>query len=314
MSLRRRLFDRIPDLRSDSAFWRRALQAGVVHGPAWFVRSSPPLFGLGFALGMPAMRERVSQNLRRAGVEPSARAVAEVFCQYAWSLTEAFAMGHGRGDRIRAVVEGDEAFRRAIAMKRGVVVLTAHTSGWYAAGPVLGEAWAIDVVAVMQRERDHAAAELQQNARATLGVKVVYVGDDPLSALPLLGQLRRGGVVAMQIDRAAPGQRTVAVPLLGEDVPLPEGPFALASLSGAPILTVMARRTGHLEYALEVGEPIVLPPRASAERLRQGALEVARRLEGFVRRHPTHWFDFRAGAQLPSEGPQAQVSPGAAMS
>ena len=314
MSLRRRLFDRFPDLRSDSAFWRRALASGVVHGPAWFVRSSPPVFGLGFALGMPAVRERVAQNLRRAGAEPTARAIGEVFCQYAWSLTEAFAMGHGRGDRIRAVVEGDEAFRRALAMNRGIVVLTAHTSGWYAAGPVLGEAWAIDVVAVMQRERDPAAAELQQNARSSLGVKVVYVGDDPLSALPLLGHLRKGGVVAMQIDRAAPGQRTISVPLLGEDVRLPEGPFTLASLGGAPILTVLARRTGHLEYALEVGEPIVLPTRASAEALREGAIEVAGRVESFVRRHPTHWFDFRAGSEPPSDGPQAQVSPGAAMS
>lgn len=314
MSLRRRLLEQFPDLRSDSAFWRRALEAGVVHGPAWFVRSSPPVFGLGFALGMPAVRARVAQNLRRAGVEPTARAVAEVFCHYAWSLTEAFAMGHGRGDRIRAVVEGDEAFRRAIAMKRGIVVLTAHTSGWYAAGPVLGEAWAIDVVAVMQRERDAAAAELQQSARSSLGVDVVYVGEDPLSALPLLGRLRKGGVVAMQIDRAAPGQRTLGVPLLGEDVQLPEGPFALASLSGAPILTVLARRTGHLQYVLEVGEPIVLPPRARAEHLHEGAIEVARRVESFVRRHPTHWFDFRGGSAQPSERPQAPVSPGAAMS
>ncbi len=314
MSLRRRLLDRFPELRSDSAFWRRALEAGVVHGPGWFVRSSPPVFGLAFAAGMPALRERVARNLERAGVAPTARAVAEVFCEYAWSLTEAFAMGRGRGDRIRAVVEGDEAFRRALAMGRGIVVLTAHTSGWYAAGPVLGEAWAIDVVAVMQRERDRAAAELQESARSSLGVRVVYVGDDPLSALPLLGHLRKGGVVAMQIDRAAPGQRTLEVPLLGEPTPVPEGPFTLASLGGAPIVTVLARRTGHLSYALEVGEPIVLPGRASAEELRRAALEVARRVERFVRRHPTHWFDFGAGASVPSEATQAPVSPGAAMS
>ena len=52
-------------LRHDSAFWRRALAAGVRRGPEPWVRHSPPVFGVLFAAALPELRRRVEQNLRR---------------------------------------------------------------------------------------------------------------------------------------------------------------------------------------------------------------------------------------------------------
>ncbi len=282
------------DLRVDSSFWRRAMQGGAVHGPEPFIRYSPPVFGAAFALALPALRARIRENVRRAKGTASTRDVVEVFANYACSLTEAFAVGSGRSQRLVAEVRGDDVYRAAKARGRGVIVVTAHTSGWYAAGPILRSVYDDEVKVVMQHERDAAAESVQAKTRRALGVDVVHVGDDPLAALPLLTHLRKGGVVAIQIDRVPPGTRGVDVEFLGAPSSLPVGPLQLAGLSGAPILAVLGRRLGFLEYVVDVGGGWTLPRRADEAAVSAVAREIAATVERFVRAHPTHWFHFAA--------------------
>lgn len=285
------------DLRPDSQLWRRAILAGTLHGPDAFVRYSPPLFGLAFAAALPALRERVLRNLRRArgprSAPQEALDVARVFANFASSLTDAFIVASDRGERMYAEIEGEDAFLLARAQGRGMVVLTAHTSGWHAAGPVLATDEAQPAILVMRRERDAAAQAIQELALERAGARAMRLdGSDPLAALPLLQHLREGGVVAFQIDRLPPQTRGRPVQFLGEDSALPEGPFRLAALAGAPILVVLGRRTGFMRYAMQASTPIVLPRRPSDAELDHAATRVAAAVEDFVRRHPTDWFDF----------------------
>jgi KDO2-lipid IV(A) lauroyltransferase len=285
------------DLRHDSELWRRAIRAGAVHGPDAFVRYSPPLFGLAFAAALPRMRARVLANLRRACGQRSAAVeaidVARIFANFASSLTDAFAVASDRGERLVASIEGEEAFLAARGLGRGLVVLTAHTSGWHAAGPVLATDEAQPALLVMRRERDPAAEAIQELARERVGARALRLdGSDPLAALPLLPHLRAGGVVAFQIDRLPPQTRGRRVRFLGEDVSLPEGPFRLAALAGAPVVVVLGRRIGFMRYALEASTPIHLPRRPSDVELDDAARRVAASVERFVRAHPTDWFDF----------------------
>jgi lauroyl/myristoyl acyltransferase len=286
------LLSRLPDLRHDSGHLRRAARWGSVEMPDWFVRTVPTVVGCAFAVGMPRMRQRVRDNLRWAGGAGSMGETLTVFSRYAHSLAEAFAAGSGRNDRMEGRVVGDENFKRARAIGRGVVIATAHTSGWYAAGPILGSVYTDEVLVVMEHERDAAAQELQDQAKQNLGLKVVHVGSDPLAAMPLLAHLRKGGVVALQMDRVPKGQRGIEVSLAGRPFQVPEGPIALAALAGAPILAIFGRRLGTLSYELEVGEAIVLPRRPSREQMATAKQAFAHQIEGFVRKHPTDWFHF----------------------
>jgi lauroyl/myristoyl acyltransferase len=300
MSLLERLpgWSRIRDeLRHDSKLWRKAIRAGAVHGPDAFVRYAPPIFGLAFAAALPAVRARVRQNLIRARGPRSAATdaldTARLFANFASSLTDAFAVGSDRGERLVASIEGENAFIEARSLKRGMIVLTAHTSGWHASGPVLASDQAAAAILVMRKERDPAAAAIQELAREHLGARTLQLdGNDPLAALPLLGHLRGNGVVAFQIDRLPPHMRGRKVRFLDEDTALPEGPFRLAALSGAPIVVVLGRRLGFMRYALEASPPILLPRRPSDAELDDAAARVAAAVERFVRLHPTEWFDF----------------------
>jgi KDO2-lipid IV(A) lauroyltransferase len=286
-------------LRPDSSFWRRAMVAGIKHGPEAWVRYSPPVFGFAFGAALPGARERVRTNLRRVlGPRPPLREwaeVAAVFANYASCLTEAMLLGAGRGHGLISHARGVDNYDDSRRDGRGVIIATAHTGGWEAAGPMLSKVHPAEVVVVMAKERDARARAMQDELRERSGVKVVHIGDSPTDALPLLKHLARGAVVAVQIDRVPRGMRARDVRLFGGEGQAPEGPLQLAALSGAPIMPVFTRRLGFMEYEMIACPPIRLPRRPSPEELDQAAQTMMRAFETFVRDNPTQWFNFGDG-------------------
>jgi KDO2-lipid IV(A) lauroyltransferase len=280
--------------RHDSLFWRRAIRSGVVHGPDAFVRYSPPLFGLAFAVALGGARRAVRRNLRLArgprGALDESAAIARVFACYASCLTDVFAAAEGHPIESRCV--HDERIAEALARGRGVIVATAHTGGWQLAGSVLRDGHGARVVVVMQRERDGRAGAVQLRAQERDGVTIHHAGADPLRSLALLEHLRRGGVVAVQADRAPSGMRAREVELFGRPFLVPEGPLRLAAASGAPIVPAFSRRVGHRRYDILVEPALVVPGRPTAAELDSAARDVARAMERFLRENPTQWFHF----------------------
>lgn len=306
MDLPKKVRALLEDIRHhDSVLWRRAVRAGVVHGPDAFVRYSPPIFGLAVGAALPKHRRAVLRNIRRARGERGTRGtrgaldaladaadVARVFTNFASCLTEAFLVGSDRQERLTARCVNHEIFVDASAKRRGVILATAHTGGWQAAGPILRSVHAVDVLIVMQRERDQRAQALQDRARDPSAGRIVHVGDNPLDALVLLSHLRRNGTIAMQIDRLPPGMRGHKVELFGEPWAIPEGPLTLARLSGAPIVPVFTRRLRYMEYEVVLGQPVELPRKPSPAQIDAAASELSARVEVFVRANPTQWFHF----------------------
>jgi len=290
----KRLWD---DLRRhDSVLWRRAVDAGVTHGPDAFVRYSPPLFGVAFAAALPRQRRAVRDNLRLAlGRRPPLRElrdVAAVFANYASSLTDAFIAGSARGQSLKVSCVGERILEDALREGRGMILATAHTGGWQVAGLSLQSLHGVEMVVVMRAERDARAQALSDAMRARAGVKVAHLGEDPLAVLSLLGHLRRAGVVAMQMDRLPQGMRGRKGELFGAPFFVPEGPLRLAAASGAPVVPVFTRRLGYMEYDVHVAPPVRLPRRPGSDDLDRAARSVLSAMEDFVRENPTQWFHF----------------------
>jgi KDO2-lipid IV(A) lauroyltransferase len=285
------------DLRHhDSALWRRALAAGVTHGPDALVRYSPPLFGLAVAAALPDKRQIVRDQLRRAlGPRPALREaldVAAVFSNFASSLTDAFVAGSDRGDALVVRCHGEGVVEATLREGAGMILATAHTGGWQVAGLGLQSLHGADLILVMQKERDQGAQQLTDAARRRAGVRVAHLGEDPLGALPLLAHLRKGGVVAIQIDRLPQGMRGRKSELFGEPFSVPEGPLRLAAASGAPIVPVFTRRLGYMEYDVAVAAPVRLSRRPGSADLDGAARAILHAMEVFVRENPTQWFPF----------------------
>jgi len=121
---------------------------------------------------------------------------------------------------------------------------------------------------------------------------MIHVGDDAFEGLRLLKHLRRGGIVAVQLDRKPKGGRTINVTLFGKAFQAPLGPFQLASLASVPIVPVFCARVGFYQYQIRVTTPISLIRRAPGPELLAAAQEAISSLEDFLRIYPTQWFHF----------------------
>jgi KDO2-lipid IV(A) lauroyltransferase len=258
------------------------------------VRYSPPFFGAAAAALVPQARRAVVKNLRRIRGEATfateARDVLATFVAYASCLAEALSNDAEGGPRpSNATILGERHIKSALSAQRGAVIVTAHTAGWEAAGPLFARDYDLPIMLVMEREADDRARAISDHARRRAGVAIAHVGD-PLVSLSLFRHLRAGGIVALQLDRCAPGTRTRAATVLGERSAVPEGPLRLAQLAGAPVLPVFCAREGHRRYVVDAAEPRWLDRHASDAELDAAAQHLADAMSAFLRRHPTQWF------------------------
>ena len=281
----------------EALFWRRLAHLGASRGPEWWVRYSPPVFGWAAAALVPSARRAVLRNLQRirgpAAASRDAREVLETFATYASCLAEVLSNDAQSGPRHPETTHRNvEHVASARAHGKGIIMVTAHTAGWETVGPAVARNQGLEMMIAMQREADEGARALHDEARKRAGIEIVHVGDDALAPLPLLRHLRQGNVVALQIDRVAPGMRTRDVDFLGERTKMPEGPLRLAQVSGAPILPVFCARIGYRRYVVELYESRLVPRHATQAELDEVAVYLADSLADFLRSHPTQWFHF----------------------
>jgi KDO2-lipid IV(A) lauroyltransferase len=285
-----------PTLAHDGAFWRRLAHAGARHGPQFWLKYSPPVFGVAFALALGKQRRKVRDTLRwvqgNKGLVSEQRQLFATFVHYAQCLAESLAAERPEAAHAVHRVEGEHFLRAALAGGRGALLVTAHAGPWDAAAKLLCSSLDRPAVVVMEGESDPGAQELHDGVRARAGVRVVHVGAHPLDGLPLLRELRAGGVVAVQLDRGAPSGRAISVRLFGREFFVPEGPFRLAALAQVPIVPLFVRRTGHFQYDLLAYPAIELAARARAPELQAAAQTATDAMAGFIARYPTQWFNF----------------------
>jgi len=134
-----------------------------------------------------------------------------------------------------ASIEGMDRFDAVLAEGKGAILLTAH-AGNFELGGILLRSRNLKVHAVYKPDRFEAVERLRQDMRAQGGVIGIPVDGVGFSTLPLVKLLREGALVGMQGDRDF-SLNGVSMPFFGRDVPFPRGPWELAAMTGAPIVT-----------------------------------------------------------------------------
>jgi len=284
-------------LRYDGYFFRKLAMLGAAKGPEWFLRYSPPVIGLAAMALVPRARRAVLRNLRRArGERPlyqDALDVARTFGAYAGSLAEALAAGSKNQVEFQShSVDGKQHMYDALDRGKGVVVASVHSGGWDVLGSLFADRVDTKLTIVMEPERDPGARRFHDEVRQKSGVNIAHAGDDPLAALPLLRALKEKGIVALLCDRTPPGMKTFDVILCGEPAKIPQGPFRLAQLSSAPVISLFCARAGFRNYHVVVREPVYVPRHATPDDLARAAQQVADYMTDFIRLYPTQWFHF----------------------
>lgn len=206
---------------------------------------------------------------------------------------------HEFGD-ISSTHDGWEHLEHALDRKTGAIILMSHLGNWEIAAHLMKQKREQMPLMLFMGLRAQAHIErIQKEDLRRRGIRIVAVEKSRETSFDLLEVLRfiqAGGVVSMTGDQVwNPGQRTVAVSMLGHEVHLPEMPHALAMLSGAPLLLFFSRRKGRKRYQLALSEPLHIektPRRFRAEAIRQSAQRYADLLETHLRANPFEWYHF----------------------
>lgn len=131
------------------------------------------------------------------------------------------------------------------------------------------------------------------------GIKIVAVdekGGSPFDILEGIQFLKSGGFISLTGDRVwRKAQRTVPVLFLNHQIDLPETPYVIALLSGAPLFVFFASRSGKNGFRFSISKPIYVRRTARRNRkkvIAQAAQTYSDLLERHLRQHPFEWYHF----------------------
>lgn len=208
-----------------------------------------------------------------------------------------FVVDVGRSSAMTAVqlhariesVEGRAAYVAHRQQGGGAIIATAHMGSFE-----VGLAALVDVEphihVIFKRDSLDGFESIRRAMRTTLGVHEAAIDDGWETWMRLRDALEQNHVVVMQVDRAMPGQKAQAVPILGGHVLLPLGPIKLAQISGSPIVPVFTVRTATGRCRVMAEAPIHIDPDAVLiEGVHPALLQLGKVLEKYIAAYPEQW-------------------------
>jgi lauroyl/myristoyl acyltransferase len=279
-------------------FYRILIRLSRVFG-LWLIKIVATFVAAGYFLFLP---RRTWHGVRfYRALFPQRGLLAGIWC--AWRQYQDFASVYSerleieRRSDIRFESHGDAFLAEAKAGGRGVILLMSHFGRWEIGARLLSRRHT-GVTLVMGGEDDGGArAGVDRDLRdAGLGVVTIPAGEgkafDILAAVQVL---RQGGIVSLAADRAFGDARVLRMPFLGHTVAVAAAPFALALVSGAPLIPVFAVKVGPRHYRFRSHAPLSLV--APNRQARQSALEGAAaayldQLRAMIEAYPEQWQSF----------------------
>lgn len=295
------------EMEHDGLFWRRMAYWGSVYGPELWKRGAPVLIGYAIFLLVKQNRRGAAANFRRIladaaggrvpGELAAHRAAARMFVEFSRVFVETCEVQHA--DIVGLDVEQaldielppDLDLDNVFPDDKGVVALTSHFGCWEIGARVMRR-FDRPVNLVMAHEGNATVQAFQEEMRQRHGLKIIHSDGSPFASVEMLRALQRGEVVAIQLDRAAPGQVTRPVPFFGEPAPFQIGPFHLARAAGVPLWPVFAVQKGRRQYKLLPSKFYRIPREADEAALDAIQREVVALFESRVREYPYQWFQF----------------------
>lgn len=186
--------------------------------------------------------------------------------------------------------EGAEHLRAALALNRGLIIVTAHL-GPYELGGAWLAAQGYDAHAMVEDLAPEVLDAMAAYRRAT-GMGLISMKQGVRDVFRLL---ERNAIVLLVADRAIGDTRgVVEVPFAGGVRPLPTGPATFAMARATPIITgrIVRNPARRPRYLVRLEAPIIPAGRGEAERLRLTRL-IADQLSAAVHDHPDQWYVFQ---------------------
>ena len=282
-------------LRFDGLWWRKFAYLGSVYGPEWWKRYSPPWIAAIIFLCVRRNRHGAVTNMRRvlgaSGWLRDRWHGLRVFTSFAHCMNESLEFFSARPQPMTFEEPPEDRLATALAQGRGVVVVTCHFGNWDVAARTLAR-YGHPFNLVMAREANDTTAEYVRQAREEAGVRVLLSDTSVYGPFNMLRALRRGEILALQLDRPLGGDGARAIDFFGAPALFQGGPLRLARLTGAPIIPAFVARLGPRRYRILLGAERRVARSASVEEMDRILRAIVAEFEALVREYPEQWFQF----------------------
>jgi Kdo2-lipid IVA lauroyltransferase/acyltransferase len=185
-------------------------------------------------------------------------------------------------------MEGYENVDKALALGKGLIVVTAHLGNWEYLGGVpakLGK----DVVAIINRQHNPYTDIWIRNIRQKKGkLRCLYneIGD----LTKILRHLKKGGIVAIVADQTY-YFKPIFVPFFGQTAATADGPARFHLKFGAPILMAFGTYQDDGKYLLKYEEAVSFEKTGDDEKdCRTIMTWINQQYEKAVLKNPDQWF------------------------
>lgn len=279
--------------------WRLGMYLTSILPPRWSLAAAAAAGnGAYYVMGL---RRRVAKHnfshvLGKSPDDPDVRRVArQAFQNYARYLRDVMLYPRIPTAELenRIAFEGLEHFNRALAKKKGAIIVSAHFGNMDMTSAVLAKKFT-PITLVGESLRPPQLMDFLTRMR---GERNVHLFPYDRAPRKILEALKRNEMTGFLLDFGITHHldiTTVTVNFFGTPTAFPAGPAQLSLLTGAPILVGCAYVLPDGRIRGQMTEPIVAVRTGDRCHDMQVIMqEIAHRFENFIRQHPEQWYVFR---------------------
>jgi predicted LPLAT superfamily acyltransferase len=285
-----------------AAFYQYLIRATKLFGPGFFT-----LVAQGIATGyfLFNARSRTTGREFYAVLYPRKSrlyhnlAVWRQFISFTYLYLDRFIQREVRN--LEYTITGREHVVAAQGSGKGGILLMSHMGNWEVAAHLLTKVLPeVNLLLYMGIRDKEEIEKIQKQSICRDGIRIIGAdqnGGSPFDILEGIRFLQKGGLVSMAGDVVwRDDQRTITGEFLGRQVRIPEAPFVLALVSGAPLIVFFAFRTRQGRYRFSALPPIqVSAPRRQDRRaaLQEAAQRYLQHMQAALAEYPYQWFHFK---------------------
>lgn len=187
----------------------------------------------------------------------------------------------------RCRLEGETHLTEALALKKGVVLVSAHLGNWEVGLQFLNCHSRRRIVGVAKKFKNKWLNDWVHRFRTRMGNRILY----KKGALPLITDtLRQGGVTAIHIDMSRQ-QDGIDIEFFGRKATATPAASLIALRGRCPLLPAVTIREPDGKILIRIGEPIALVRTGSLrEDLRVNTQILTDGIERTIRAYPDQWW------------------------
>jgi len=244
----------------------------------------------------PERRESRAYLARVLPAPPRLWDVARHIHTFASTILDRVFMLTGQMQRFQVDVQGIDELHAALDRGRGVLLFGSHLGSFDSLRALSRARPDVKVRVLLDKAHNPAMTEVLDALNPELAAGIIDAGQDgPSIVLAIKQAADEGALVALMVDRARPGEPSLATPFLGANAAFPIAPWLIAAALKVPVVLAFGLYRGGNRYDLvfeNFSEGIEIPRQQRATLLAALIRGYAARLEHYTRLAPYNWFNF----------------------